>query len=90
MISIKQEDFNNNYDLFVKLCEMTSEPLRLVSEGSPALVVMNADAFERRQKMLDLREKLLNYNDDAPLGTKGLSLEELGKYVNELEGSEAK
>ena len=41
MISIKHEDFSSNYDLFVKLCDITSEPLRLTKEGSPDLVVMN-------------------------------------------------
>ena len=83
MISIKQEDFNDNYELFVKLCEITSEPLKLVKEGASDLIVMNAEAFDRRRKMLDLREKLLRYNDDEPLGTKGISLEELGKYIND-------
>jgi hypothetical protein len=51
---------------------------------------MNAEAFDRRRKMLDLREKLLRYNDDEPLGTKGISLEELGKYINELESDKSK
>ncbi|MBQ1339433.1 MAG: prevent-host-death protein [Ruminococcus sp.] len=90
MISIKQEDFNDNYELFVKLCEITSEPLKLVKEGASDLIVMNAEAFDRRRKMLDLREKLLRYNDDEPLGTKGISLEELGKYINELESDKSK
>ena len=47
MISIKFDDFSGNYDLFVKLCEMTSEPVRLVRDGSPDLVVMTADAFDQ-------------------------------------------
>ena len=42
MLSIKYEDFSNNYDLFVKLCEITSEPVKLVKEGRPDLIVMNA------------------------------------------------
>ncbi len=29
MMTIKFEDFCNNYDLFVKLCEMTSEPMKI-------------------------------------------------------------
>ncbi len=85
MISIKYDDFGENYDLFVKLCEITSEPLRLVKEDSPDLIVMNADAFERRRKVLDLREKLLRMSEDVPLEAKGISLEELGKYIAEVE-----
>lgn len=85
MISIKYDDFYKNYDLFVKLCEMTAEPVKLVKEGCSDLIVIDAEAFERRKKVLDLREKLLRYNEDEPIGTKGISLEELGRYIDELE-----
>lgn len=85
MISIKHEDFNRNYDLFTKLCEITSEPIKLVKEGSPDLIIMNADAYERRKKLLDLREKLLRINEDISFDSKGISIEELGKYIAEIE-----
>ncbi len=88
MISIKSDDFSSNYDLFVKLCEITAEPLRLTKEGCPDMVVINAETYERRKKMLDLREKLLRINEDQPLSTRGISLEELGKYIDELEKGE--
>lgn len=88
MISIKHEDFSSNYDLFVKLCDMTSEPLKLTKEGSPDLIVMNADAYYRRKKMLDLREKLLRLNEDEPFESKGISLEELSKYIEEIEADQ--
>ena len=85
MISIKHEDFSRNYDLFTKLCEITSEPIKLVKEGSPDLIIMNADAYERRKKLLDLREKLLRINEDTSFDSKGISIEELGKYIAEIE-----
>lgn len=85
MISIKCEDFNANYDLFVKLCEITSEPLKLTKEGKPDMIVMNAEAYSRKKKVLDLREKLLKINEDDDLDVKGISLKELEKYVNEVE-----
>jgi hypothetical protein len=50
---------------------------------------MNAEAFDRRKKTLDLREKLLRSNGDEPIGTKGISLEELGKYITEIENDSA-
>lgn len=88
MISIKLDDFTNNYDLFVKLCEMTAEPIRLACEGKPDMIVMNAEAFERRRKTLDLREKLLRKSEeDAVTDISGhnITLEELGKYIDEVE-----
>ena len=80
MISIKSEDFSENYDLFVKLCEITAEPLRLTKDGEPDMIVMNAAAYERRKKMLDLREKLLRVNEEDSFASRGISLEELGQY----------
>lgn len=85
MLSIKYEDFSNNYDLFVKLCEITSEPVKLVKEGRPDLIVMNAEAFGRRKKALDLREKLLRQSGDEPIDSKVISLEQLGKCIDDLE-----
>jgi len=85
MISIKQEDFSNNYELFARLCEITSEPARIVRPGSPDLVVMNADAYMRRKKMLDLREKLLRVNEGVIFQEKGVTIEELEKYLEEVE-----
>ncbi|MBQ8123192.1 MAG: type II toxin-antitoxin system Phd/YefM family antitoxin [Ruminococcus sp.] len=85
MMTIKFEDFCNNYDLFVKLCEMTSEPMKISRNGRTDLVVISAEAYERRKKMLDLREKLLRVSDDEPFGDRGISLEELGRYLTEIE-----
>lgn len=89
MISIKHDDFAANYDLFVKLCDITSEPMKLTKEGCPDLIVMNAEAFARRKKVLDLREKLLRLNEDTPLDAKGISLEDLSRYVAEVESATA-
>ncbi len=85
MISIKSEDFSENYDLFVKLCEITAEPLRLTKDGEPDMIVMNASAYERRKKMLDLREKLLRVNEEDSFASRGISLEELGQYLSEID-----
>lgn len=88
MISIKSEDFSANYDLFAKLCEITSEPLRLTKDGQDDLIIMNAEAFERRRKMLDLRERLIRKGEEERFpGLQGISLEELGRYIEETENS---
>lgn len=86
MISIKHDDFTRNYDLFARLCDITSEPLKLSKEGRPDLIVISAEAFERRRKVLDLREKLLHINEHDSFSAKGISLEELGRYIDEIEG----
>ena len=88
MISIKNDDFSNNYELFVKLCAMTSEPLKLVNENCQDMIVMTAEAFDRRRKMLDLREKLLGSEVDDMLNAKPEDFSRLGNIINELEKNE--
>ena len=88
MISIKNDDFSNNYELFVKLCAMTSEPLKLVNENWQDMIVMTAEAFDRRRKMLDLREKLLGSEVDDMLNAKSEDFSRLGNIINELEKNE--
>ncbi|MBR4627109.1 MAG: hypothetical protein IKO47_14190 [Ruminococcus sp.] len=73
MISIKYEDFASNSELFAKLCEMTSEPLKLTKEGCPDLIVMEADSFSKRMKALELREKLLDSSGDLRLSPEKLA-----------------
>ena len=88
MISIKNEDFSNNYELFVKLCSITSETLKLVNENCQDMIVMTADAFDRRKKMLDLREKLLGTDGEDMLNAKSEDFSRLGNILNELEKNE--
>ena len=88
MISIKNDDFSNNYELFVKLCSMTSEPLKLVNENCQDMIVMTAEAFDRRRKMLDLREKLLGTDGEDMLNAKSEDFSKLDNILNELEKNE--
>ena len=85
MISIKSDDFSENYELFVKLCSITSEPMKLVNDKCQDMIVMTAEAFERRNKMLDLREKLLGIDTEKCLSSKNTDFQQLGQYINELE-----
>ena len=85
MISIKNEDFSNNYELFVKLCSMTGEPLRLVKDNCSDMIVMTADTFEKRKKLLDLREKILGEDAETQLSFEKDDIKKLGQYISELE-----
>ncbi|MBQ6035466.1 MAG: hypothetical protein IJL33_08205 [Ruminococcus sp.] len=85
MISIKNEDFCENYELFEKLCSMTGEPIRLVKDNCSDMIVMTADTFEKRRKMLDLREKILGADADTHLNFENDGIKKLGQYISELE-----
>ena len=48
-----------NYNEIANLCRKTAEPVFLTKNGEGDLVVMDIDTFNRREKMLKLREELL-------------------------------
>ena len=48
-----------NYNEIADLCRKTAEPVFLTKNGEGDLVVMDIDTYNRREKMLKLREELL-------------------------------
>ena len=45
---------------------------------------MDIDSFTRREKMLSLREQLLNVEEDRAAGRNGCTIEELENYLDHL------
>ena len=73
-----------NYNEIAELCRKTAEPVFLTKNGEGDLVVMDIETFNRREKMLKLREKLLAVEEDRIAGRCGCTLEELDDYLNEV------
>ena len=73
-----------NYNEIAELCRKTAEPVFLTKNGEGDLVVMDIDTFNRREKMLKLREELLAVEEDRIAGRCGCTLEELDDYLNEV------
>ena len=48
------------------------------------MVVMDIQSFERREKMLALREQLLAVEEDRAAGKTGCSVDELDAYLGSL------
>jgi len=53
-----------NYNEISELCKRTGEPVYLTKNGSGDLVVMDIEAFARRESMLKLKEKLMQSEID--------------------------
>ena len=66
-----------NYNEISELCKKTGEPVYLTKNGEGDLVVMDIEAFVRREKMLKLREELLAVEEARMNGEKGYSIEEV-------------
>lgn len=73
-----------NYNEIANLCRKTSEPVFLTKNGEGDLVVMDIDTFNRREKMLKLREELLAVEEDRLQGRDGCSLDELDAYLDDV------
>ena len=66
-----------NYNEISEFCRRTSEPVYLTKNGEGDLVVMDIESFTRREKMLDLQEKLLDVERARIAGAKYYSVDEV-------------
>lgn len=73
-----------NYNEIAKLCKSTGEPVFLTRNGAGDLVVMDIAAYERREKMLKLREELLAVEEDRMAGRLGLTPDELNDDLEDI------
>lgn len=84
MIIRPSEAIRENYNQIAALCRKTAEPVFLIKNGEGNLVVMDIETYNRREKMLKLREELLAVEEDRLAGRNGCSLEELDSYLQVL------
>jgi PHD/YefM family antitoxin component YafN of YafNO toxin-antitoxin module len=75
-----------NYNEIAALCKSSGEPVYLTKNGEGDLVVMDIEAFVRREKMLRLREELLAVEEDRLAGRAGVTPDELDKYLEGIIG----
>jgi prevent-host-death family protein len=75
------------YNEVSALCKRTKEPVYLTKNGEGDLVVMDIEAFRQREKMLELREKLVRVEEERLVAQVGGSPDDLAAYLdNVLEG----
>ena len=72
------------------MCRKTAEPIFLTKNGEGDLVVMDIETYNRREKMLKLREELLVVEKDKMRGSKGYSVDDVAAMmrsaIKETEG----
>lgn len=72
-----------NYNEIAELCRSSREPVYLTKNGEGDLVVMDIESFTRREKMLALREKLLEIERDRINGSRYYTVDELELELDE-------
>ena len=73
-----------NYNTVSEECKKTKEPIYLTKNGEGDLVVMDIESFNRREKMLSLREELLAIEEDRLQGRAGIEIDELDAKLDAL------
>ena len=71
-----------NYNEISELCKRTGEPVYLTKNGEGDLVVMDIEAFVRREKMLKLREELLAVEEARANGARDYTIDEVVEAMN--------
>ena len=73
-----------SYNEIADLCRKSAEPVFLTKNGEGDLVVMDIDTFNRREKLLKLREELLAVEEDRLSGRTGWTPDELDSYLDSV------
>ena len=79
-------NIRQNYNEIAELCRSTMQPVFLTKNGEGDLVVMDIEAFEKREKMLQLRESLIAVEEERLAGRSGVSLDELDTFLDAVIG----
>ncbi|MDD2401442.1 MAG: type II toxin-antitoxin system Phd/YefM family antitoxin [Clostridia bacterium] len=66
-----------NYNEISALCKESGEPVYLTKNGEGDLVVMDIEAFVRRESMLKLRENLVAVEEERMSGKQGYSIDQV-------------
>jgi len=70
-----------NYNEIADMCRKTEEPIFLTKNGEGDLVVMDIETYNRREKMLKLREELLAVEEYRMRGSKGYTVDEVAAMM---------
>ncbi len=72
-----------NYNEISELCKRSGEPVYLTKNGEGDLVVMDIEAFARRESMLRLRENLINAEEGRLNGKPAHSIDEVSTMMKD-------
>lgn len=72
-----------NYNEIADMCRKTEEPIFLTKNGEGDLVVMDIATYNRREKMLKLREELLAVEEDRLHGSRGYSVNDVASMMRD-------
>ena len=88
MTIMPSTSLRNQYNDISEKCKRTGEPIYLTKNGEGDLVVMSIEAFEKKQALLELKERLLDIELEQKNGAKYYSVDELDAALKRILGRE--
>ena len=76
----------NQYNEISDYCKKTGEPVFLTKNGDGDLVVLSLEAYEKREQMLKLKERILEAEIARLNGAKDYTPEELDAEMRKVLG----
>ena len=88
MTIMPSTSLRNQYNDISEKCKTTGEPIYLTKNGEGDLVVMSIEAFEKKQALLELKERLLDIELEQKNGAKYYTVDELDAALKRILGRE--
>lgn len=83
MIIKASASLRNDYTTISNMAKETKEPIYITKNGEGDLVLMSIEAFEKREQILQLREKVLQAEQERLDGADTISISEARKRLRE-------
>jgi len=73
----------NDYSSISNLAKTTKEPIYITKNGEGDLVIMNIEAFEKREQILELRDRILQAEQERINKEETITIEDVRKKLRD-------